>query len=61
MLISGLKGLREDQAKRPNPSYRPYAPINGLPQNGGGGGGQPLGNLKFSGLEMSISLPLGLQ
>ena len=35
-----------------------YAPINGLPQDGGAG--QPTGNLTFSGFQMSISLPLGL-
>ena len=34
------------------------APINGLPQDGGGGVGQPRGNLTFSGFEMSISPPL---
>ena len=35
------------------------APIDGLPQDGGGGGvGQPRGNLTFSGFEMSISPPL---
>ena len=35
-----------------------YAPINGLPQDGGAG--QPTGNLTFSGFQMSISPPLGL-
>ena len=37
------------------------APINGLPQDGGGGGGvgQPRGNLTFSGFQTSISPPLG--
>ena len=39
-----------------------YAPINGLPQEGWrlGGGGQPMGNLTFSGFQMSISPPSGL-
>ena len=35
-----------------------YAPINGLPQDGGCG--KPQGNLTFSGFRMSISPPLGL-
>ena len=34
-----------------------YAPINGLPQDGGVA--QPRGNLTFSGFQMSISPPLG--
>ena len=36
-----------------------YAPINGLPQDGGVG--QPRGNLTLSGFQMSISPPLGLR
>ena len=35
-----------------------YAPINGLPLDGGGGGEQPIGKLPFSGFQMSISPPL---
>ena len=43
----------------------PHAPINGLPLDGGGGGGggeggQPTGNLTFSGFQMSIFLPMDL-
>ena len=30
-----------------------------LSQDGGGGDGQPRGNLKFSGFQMSVSPPLG--
>ena len=39
-------------------SYKCNAPINGLPQDGGGG--QPQENLTFSGFQVSISPPLGL-
>ena len=43
---------------RSDDKVRFYAPINGLPQDGGAG--QPTGNLTFSGFQMSISPPLGL-
>ena len=45
-------------SRKPSKATVSYAPINGLPQDGGVG--QPRGNLTFSGFEMSISPPLGL-